>query len=133
MKIVFDTNVLISAFLTTTGPSQYVFTMALKRHNIILSEYILKELKEKLTDKLAFPQDKVKAVIDFLKVRTAILEVSGKAGISFSDPKDLPILRLLEVSQADCFITGDKRLLGLKKHGPTSFLSPREAMAIFAK
>ena len=122
MKVVFDTNVLISAFLTTTGPSQSVFTAALKRHTVVLSEYILKEFEKKLVGKLRMPVERVRHAVDFLRRRVTVLDISGK--------KDLPLLALLETAQAHYFVTGDKKLLELKKHKSALFLTPREAMEI---
>ena len=130
MRIVFDTNVLISAFLTSTGPSQYVFSAALKRHTVILSEYILEELEKKLVGKLNVPREKVHQAADFLRKRTMVLDITKHLGIKFSDKKDIPLLALVQASKAHYFITGDKKLLELKKYGPTLFLSPREAMEI---
>lgn len=130
MRIVFDTHVLISAFLTTTGPSQYVFTTALKRHTVILSEYVLEELRRKLIEKLGIPKEKVHQTIDFLKKRAIILNITKHSRIKFSDRKDIPLLALVTASKAHYFVTGDKKLLELKKHGSTLFLTPREAMEI---
>ena len=130
MRIVFDTNILISAFLTRTGPSQHVFATALKRHTVILSEYILGELKEKLIEKLEIPRERVREAIDFLRKRVVLLDVAKHSEIKFSDKKDIPLLALVEASRAHYFITGDKLLFGLKKQGATLFLTPREAMEI---
>lgn len=130
MKIVFDTNILISAFLTTAGPSQHVFSAALKRHTVILSEYILKEFSEKLVNKLEIPRRQVLQAADFLRKKTIILNVPETAKATFSDKKDIPLLSLLEAAKPHYFVTGDKKLLALKKHGPTLFLTPRETMEI---
>ena len=130
MRIVFDTNVLISAFLTTTGPSQHVFATALKRHTVIVSEYILEELEKKLIGKLQVPSERVRQAVDFLRKRAFLLDTARHSRIKFSDKKDIPLLALVEASKAHYFVTGDKKLLELKKHGPTLFLTPREAMEI---
>lgn len=130
MKIVFDTNVLISAFLTTTGPSQHVLSLALKRHAVILSEYILEEFERKLIHKFGISHDSVEKTIVFLRKRTIVLNVKQASKIEFPDKKDIPILVLLEKSQAHYFVTGDKRLLELKKWGATLVLTPREAMQV---
>ena len=128
MKVVFDTNVLISAFLTTTGPSQYVLTVALKRHAVILSEYIIEEFERKLIHKIHIPHDVVAKAISFLRKRVMVLDIKQTSKINFSDKKDIPILDLLEKSQANYLITGDKKLVGLKKWESALILTPREAM-----
>lgn len=130
MNVVFDTNVIISGFLTTTGVSQSVFVVALKRHHVILSEFILEEIKNKLTDKLGTPQDQIEKLLKFLRHRTSILEARINPAIKFEDKKDIPILSLLNVAAAHYLITGDKKILTLKKWGKTLILSPREAMEV---
>jgi len=130
MRVVFDTNVLISGFITTAGTAQHVLTMALKRHTIILSEYILGEMEHKLVTKLHIPDGEVKRTVAFLREKTLVLEISHPPKTSFHDKKDAPILALIEASKANYFVTGDKKLLGIRKVGPTVFVTPREAMEI---
>ena len=130
MKIVFDTNILISAFLTTSGPSEYVFKLGLKRHTVILSEYIIKEFVEKLSEKFQIPHEKIDTAVRFLRNRAVVVQVPANPHLKFSDKKDIPILALLETMNPHYFVTGDKKLLEIKKRGGTLFLSLREAMNI---
>ncbi len=130
MKIVFDTNVLISGFLTTSGISQSVFSIGIRRHVVICSEFILEELEEKLMKKLEAPKESVEQLIIFLRKRAVVLSVPHDNEIKFSDANDIPVLSLVKVSKANYFITGDRKLLEIKKMGPTLFLSPREAIEI---
>ena len=130
MKIVFDTNILISGFLTVTGVSQYVVSMALKRHQVILSEYVLDEMKRKLVEKLDIPHPKVVRAVQFLKQKAVVLKISINSKIRCRDKKDIPILSLAEAGRAHYLITGDKTLLEIKKMGKTLILSPREALEI---
>ena len=131
MKIVFDTNVLISGFLTPTGPSQHVLGIALKRHVVVLSGYILKEFERKLSGKLQMPREVIKQAIDYLRAKAAVFETVPNPKIKFSDIKDVPILSLIRLSKAHYCITGDKKLLDLKRFDAAIFLTPREAMELF--
>lgn len=128
MKIVFDTNVLLSGFLTATGPSQYVLNQAWKKHEVILSTYILEEFERILSEKLQVPMPLSQKALIFLKQRAVILEVKENKSLHFSDKKDIPILSLVELARPDCFVTGDKKLLQMKRMGHTLFLTPRELM-----
>lgn len=131
MNIVFDTNVLISAFLTTTGPSQHVLSRALKKHRVVLSEYILNEFTEKLTHKLQISPHQVTHATIYLKKKVLIPEIpTPEKQPAFPDKKDIPILNLIQFVKPHYLITGDKKLLELKKLGATLILSPREAMEI---
>ena len=130
MKIALDTNVLISGFLSVTGPCQHIIKLSMKRHAVILSEYILEEFERKLVQKFKVPAEEIKIVLEHLRARTVILKVPNNPKIIFPDVQDIPLLSLLEVANVHYFITGDKELLALKKWYQTLILSPREAMAV---
>lgn len=130
MKVVFDTNLLISGFFTTAGISQYVFSLGIKRHTVILSQYILDELERKLVGKFEIPARQVESLIQFLRSRAIIFDPPANPRIQFADKKDIPLLNLAEASDAHYLVTGDKGLLKLKKIGKTLILSPREAIEI---
>jgi len=130
MKVVFDTNVLISGFLTTTGVAQYAFRLGLKRHNLIISEFIIDELRRKLTQKLGFSDAEISGIFHLLEQRATLLHVPLDKKISFSDKKDIPILSLVKATQSHYLVTGDKKLLALKKFGSTLILSPRESLEV---
>jgi predicted nucleic acid-binding protein len=131
MRITLDTNVLISAFITTEGIASRVLLRGLEEHEVCLSEYILFEFREKLTGKLRYPPGLVDMFSRFLVSRAQILSESVLAGEpNFSDLKDVPILRLIESAGVHYFVTGDKKLLALKKHRQTLILSLREALEL---
>ena len=130
MTVVFDTNVLISGFLTATGLPQHILTRAFKRHRVILSEYVIREFEEKLDRKLKIPRPLIRQAADFLRKRAVVMDVPKESKIEFSDQKDVPVLSLVETSRANYFVTGDQKLLAIKKLGSTLFLSPREAMEV---
>ncbi len=131
MRIIFDTNVLISAFITTQGMASRVLLRSLEEHEVCLSEYILNEFRERLANKFRYPPGLIDLFLRFLSVRAQILqEETSPSDVHFSDPKDIPILKLLETGDAHYFVTGDKQLLDLKKHKQTLILSLREALEL---
>ncbi|HDO21593.1 MAG TPA: putative toxin-antitoxin system toxin component, PIN family, partial [Nitrospirae bacterium] len=93
MKIVLDTNVLISAFIAT-GPSKDVFEYVIENHDVILSPYIFQELGEKLIGKLGFSYQEYREIKGLLKDSVHIIKEKKASALTFSDPKDLPILEL---------------------------------------
>lgn len=130
MKIVLDTNVLISGFATQAGPSRNVLTKVKAKHLLILSEFILEELKRNLIQKFDLTISRTEEVTATLSENAVVLQIRPNSKIDFSDRNDVPILTLLEVTQAHYLITGDKKLLALKKFGTTLILTPREAVEI---
>ncbi|MDD5226722.1 MAG: putative toxin-antitoxin system toxin component, PIN family [Candidatus Omnitrophica bacterium] len=131
MKIVLDTNILLSVFLTRGGVAEQLFAKVVAAHATLTSEYVLQEAARKLSKKLGVPDREVAAFIGYARSRMTVIDLSGKKStIDFEDPKDIPILFLLEVAGAHYFVTGDKALLELKKHKKTLILSLREALEL---
>ncbi len=125
MIVVFDTNVIISAFISS-GQARDVFEFAVENHRVVASPYILGELREKLTGKLGFsPKDYAgiqRILSGWLEIRE---EMRGQAG-RFSDAKDEPILDLCITVKADLLITGDKKIRALEEVKYTRVIHPQE-------
>jgi uncharacterized protein len=126
MTIVFDSNVIISAFITTSGTAKDVFLYCGERFRIVISDYIIKEVSEKLQDKLGFSKTELKEVIDFLEAHTEIFEPTSQSPELSRDKKDDPVLGLALSVEADFLISGDKDLLVLKKIKEVKIISPAE-------
>jgi len=123
VKVFFDTNVLIAAFIAH-GACAELFEHCLSEHRICLSREVLRELEEKLTGKLSFPEEKVKDVLSFLRENTEVLP-SGTLPTPVSrDPDDDLILASALGGKADCLIGGDKDLLVLEKVPGLPIISP---------
>jgi len=66
MKIFFDTNILIAAFITR-GTCSELFEYCLLEHKIYISWWVLDELYEKMVVKFNFPGVKVKQIVNFIR------------------------------------------------------------------
>jgi putative PIN family toxin of toxin-antitoxin system len=125
MRILFDTNVIFSAF-SARGLAQAVFELCLENHTVIISEHILSELKAHLLKKLKMPGEKAQLIIDYLRESCSLGEESQVKKVVCRDENDIRILGLAEKTKPDFLITGDMDLLVLKKYRSTPILTPRE-------
>ena len=125
MKLLFDTNVIFSAF-ATHGLADSIFEYCLQQHAIVLSDHILGELEKSFLKKLKMPQDKIQAILSFLKEFCLIADLKKLKRNVCRDHEDDKILGLALNAGADFIITGDKELLGLKKFESIAILTPRE-------
>ena len=94
MRVVFDTNILLSAFLTQGGVAQQVFSKSVAAHAVLTSEYILHEATEKLSGKLKVPEREIASFMRFVRTRMTVINIPGKpGGIDFKDlgPHHLPL------------------------------------------
>ena len=121
MKILIDTNILISAALNPTGTPYKAYIKAVSYPNKgILSETNIEELHRIFNRK--FP-NKLQALDSFLASALLSMDVVPTPEIAEStenkirDVKDRPILRAAIAAEADLILTGDKDFLesGLQK------------------
>lgn len=125
MKIVFDTNVLLSAFLFK-GFSAKVYDYASVKFTLYSSEWILEEVKVKLITKFEIPEQKANEVLRTVKLKTFIKNPTNEMPEICRDKDDNNILQIADFVMADFIITGDTDLLILKKYKNTIIITPRK-------
>lgn len=118
MKVVFDTNILVSAFITGGGREYDLLEDTFKgKIDAVISEDILDEFS-KVMSRPKFGYNK-KQVADMRFLLIGKLEVvMPKENINTieEDPQDNRILECAVEAKADYIITGDQHLLKLKKY-----------------
>ena len=109
MRIMLDTNVLISALLFHGAKMNAMMNCIFTQHELVLSSYVVNELKSVIKRK--FPQkelviDKLLMVMSFEYVYTPDTLEEGLFNIR--DIKDYPVLYTAIIENVDILITGDK-------------------------
>ncbi len=133
MKVVIDTNVLIAAFISPRGRANELLEHCATYHEIVCSEFILDELREKMIDKLKRTPADVAEAIDLLKTRVQIVTPAPLDKPVSRDAEDDSILGTAVAGQAERIVTGDKDLLvlgsyqGVKISSPSEFLEEEKA------
>jgi len=125
MKLVVDSNIIISAF-SVHGLCTEVFELCLAEHEIYLCMEILDEVKRGLVKKIKIPETVADKIIGFLREKVNVGEPTKLKYNPCRDFKDLMVLGIAESSCAEIIISGDQDLLVLKKHKNTKILSPRQ-------
>jgi len=128
MNLVLDTNALIAAFIAR-GLCHTLVEHCLRTHTVIVSEFILQELREKLTQKFKYSAEDAQAVDDLLRSRMRVVEPAVLAVGICRDPDDDQVLGTAIAGNAACIITGDKDLLTLGKFETVDILLPRDFAA----
>ncbi|MGF1656748.1 MAG: putative toxin-antitoxin system toxin component, PIN family [Verrucomicrobiales bacterium] len=130
MKFVLDTNVLFAAF-ATHGVCAGLYEEALLGGRIVVSQFILDELSEKLSTKAKLDRAEVAEVLDAVSADAEVLEVLPLAAPVCRDADDDWILATAVTAQADALVTGDKDLLVLGRYQNIPILTPRDALTLF--
>jgi putative PIN family toxin of toxin-antitoxin system len=123
MKIFFDTNVLVSAFITK-GVCSELFNYCLEKHVIYTSEFVLDELEQKLVYKFKFPENKIYRIIQHLNDNTVVLKNVIVKHHVLRDKDDDNIIAAAVEGKVDCIVTGDKDLLCLKNISYIAIINP---------
>jgi len=115
MKVVFDTNVFVSAFIVPGGKGEEALLLALRRKvDLFTSVPILTETTRILQTKFDQPERDILAALKQISRAATILRPARTVRVL----EDLPDNRILECAvsaQADLVVTGDHHLLALKE------------------
>lgn len=127
MRVVADTNVLISALLFG-GVSDQVFLAGLRGEiQLINSDPLLKELERVLKNKFKLDVHFVREVIDEVRNVAEVVEVSSHIDVISHPDEDNRVLECAVDGRADFIVTGDTRhILPLKEYRGIKILSPSE-------
>jgi putative PIN family toxin of toxin-antitoxin system len=123
MKIVLDTNVLIAAFIAQ-GVCNDLLEHCVQQHEIILSNFILDELRQKLSHKFKYSTEDVEDVANLLLSKAEVVKPTELSEPVSRDPDDDMVIGTAVAGSAACIITGDKDLLVLERHGDIDIIQP---------
>ena len=125
MRVVLDTNVLISAFLFK-GLAADIYQYCFLSHSIHVSPWLLDEFAGILRKKFAIPEELLHTTVAHLRAGSIITIPDGTLPDVCRDRDDNNLLQLAACCCAEFLVTGDQDLLVLQRHGETRILSPRE-------
>ncbi len=132
MKAVFDTNVLIAAFLTEGICAKGLMRARKRYFYLILSSDIIKETERIMRRKFKLSSSEISAVITLLKdAASEILQNVDPIKPVCRDVDDDKILACAGKSDADYIVTGDEDLLVIKRYGRTKIITPRDFETFF--
>jgi putative PIN family toxin of toxin-antitoxin system len=135
LRVVFDANVLIAAFISE-GLCSKLLSRANKRYfDLYSSSFLISEFQKALKTKIGASKSEIKALTDLL-IEVVMLadpaeEQVRQARGTCRDREDDPVLACALACKADYLVTGDRDLLEIKKFHKTKILSPREFELLF--
>ncbi len=124
MKVVLDTNVLLSGLMFPDGtPGRIIAAWIEARFEVALSLDQLAEIGRvleypKIRRKLGWSDEQIELFIKQLYLRAEVVELGMTSVEILRDPSDAPILATLAATKADVLVTGDGDLLALRDRYP---------------
>lgn len=138
MKIVLDTNVLISAFLSRSGVPYQVFELTRTSDvTLVMSQAVFQELERvirypHLRAHANYNDDQVKQFLRGIQRGSLWVSVNETLTLIEDDETDNRFIELAVAGKAKYVITGDKRhLLPLRRYQGIEIVSPTEFLALY--
>ncbi len=131
MRIVFDTNVYISAFVVQRSKSELAFTLAARGlFELLVSPEILAELQGKLSTRFGYSPETVEEVRREVREVAAMVEPELRLSVLEDEP-DNRILECAVAAGAMAIVTGDKDLLALKNYEGIGIMTVSDLLYTF--
>ena len=132
MRVVFDTNVYIAAFVADGICARLVRRARKREFELLLCHIIIHEFSSKLKVKFRCTSKEIEQACSLISEAAAAVLDGGILSVPVCrDQKDDPILACAETAAADYLISGDKDLLVMEQYGKCKILSPRDFELLF--
>ncbi|MCL5063488.1 MAG: PIN domain-containing protein [Firmicutes bacterium] len=133
LRVFVDSNILISALISSTSVASQFLTLVLDAHRLVLWDYGLTEMAQVIRRKFpkALPKWELFLVtLDFEMVHTPA-DLAIVAAPDIRDAKDRPILISALIAQPDAFVNGDQDFHTLEIAEYLTVYTPRQFLDCF--
>lgn len=130
LRVVIDTNVLLSFLMKPTSKPGAVVTRILKQHQPLFSANTLQELADKCDRakfRPYFSEAEAQALVQLLTQVGEVVSVNITI-TACRDAKDNQFLELAVAGNADLLVSGDKDLLDLHPYQGIPILTPHDSL-----
>ena len=132
VRVVLDTNVLVSALIDDGKPRQLVLEL-LEEHTVILSGQILAELADVVSrDKFTVTNSQVDRFLRSLTRMSKVVPDNIRFKVVLEDPDDDVVLNAAYAGRAEFIVTGDRHLLKLVQFRKTKIVNVNQMTNILA-
>jgi len=126
VKVLVDTNVLLSAAISEQGVCAGIVEELLAEHTVVLAEFVLNEFIDKLQHKLKVPLPVISIQVERLRHFCVCIALIVPDELICRDADDDGVLAAARFAQVDALLTGDKDLLELPTLRSFVIVAPRQ-------
>jgi len=135
VRIVLDTNVVVSGLLWSGAPYSLLQTAVERDVTLYTSQHLIAELTEvlsrsHLTSKLEQVRGSVEQALALYASLTVSVTPSAVPSVIATDPDDDQVLAAAVAAEADLIVSGDRDLLALGTHRGIRVLAPSDALRL---
>ena len=128
---VFDTNILLSALLSSNGnPFRCLALAKIRQVESVTCQEILDEFAEKLLLKFKFSDEMAQAAVDEVRGFSRLVEISATLKAVPADSDDDMVVECAVVRGATHIVTWDKHLLTLTAYESIAIVKATEFVAL---
>jgi putative PIN family toxin of toxin-antitoxin system len=133
MKIVLDTNVLMSGLFFGGKPCQIIDWWLETNDDLLVTDEVLEEYKAVL-ERLGrrYPDVHARALLQMVMVRAVLVETMSVPLDACSDSNDLKFLACARSGQSDWLISGDQHLLRVDGWQGIRIISPADFVKLIS-
>jgi putative PIN family toxin of toxin-antitoxin system len=124
MRLVFDSNVLIAAFVAR-GVCSELLEYCVREHEAVTSEAVLEEVRRNLVDKIRVTAAQADQTVRLLRTGLEVVEPVAVNPQVCRDPDDDVVLGTAIEGRCKVIVTGDRDLPDLVTHRDVAIVSPR--------
>jgi putative PIN family toxin of toxin-antitoxin system len=115
LRVVFDTNILVSAFVFPGGVPEAVFRMAVEEQiDVISSRPLLAEFGRVLREKFEWEPSRVAEAVAQVVETVTVVHPHERVRVVKEDPADDRVLEAAAAGEAEAIVSGDLDLLRLR-------------------
>jgi putative PIN family toxin of toxin-antitoxin system len=129
VRVVFDSNIYISAFVFPGSQADQAFFRVLEgTDTLVLSKAILDEVLGILAKKFSRDPEALSQTAVLMAEMGEFVKPARRVDV-FKDDPDNRVLECAEAGKAECIVTGDKAMLQLKQYGSIRLVSLKEYLS----
>ena len=128
MRVVLDTNVLISAVISTGVPHDIVVAGYEGEFQLIVSEATVTEFREtlqKYPDRFGLTDEEIRTEVETLQYFAEFVDPDEEVNAVEDDPDDDKFLEAAVAGNAQYLVSGDQHLLTLDSFRDIDIITPR--------
>jgi putative PIN family toxin of toxin-antitoxin system len=134
VKVVADTNVLVSALIFPGGSPEAFYRLVLERRiELVASRPLLAELGRVLTEKFGWEPERAEDAVEQMIRLAEVVHPQDIVSEIEADPADNRVLEAATEGKADAIVSGDRHLLslgswrGIRIQAPAAFVAESAA------
>jgi len=137
VRIVLDTNVVVSGLLWSASPRHLLDAVRAGRASAFTSRELLEELADVLSRPHLVPlltkqQTSAAALVQGYALLATIVTSAEISATIIADPDDDALIATALAARADLIISGDRKVLDLKHHHGIAIVNPAEAQRLLS-